>query len=383
MKCSSYLNFIYKKNRNEKVRNINLIILYTLLFAFLYICLLMIFSLNNTVYKTVSSNLEGENFNITYHRYSGSYFGNELYESVIDKTNDINIISVYSSSNNSNEFIRDFNYLSNEFVIVGDLKEEEKGVLLSQVYKSDYSVGDPFEVSYGEAKVCGFFESSESSYIIDIKYLVNNVEKSINQINIVINNNNLNKSSLNKIIKTYENILRDVSVMDHCSEYNLDIIINTFSKIKIYMIVGIIFTILISIIFVSTLFNTFSINVSEDSYFYAMLRVCGSSKKDLSMINLLENFIIIITSFVISIGLFFALYASLNKFFTKFVSLLFWAVLDDFSYEINVSFIPTFYIFLVPLLLSIIISTLNLIIKRRSSNIFNDSYLSDLNENEK
>lgn len=375
MKTKSDLIIIYKKNKNNKIKNINLIILYSILFSFIYICLLIILSLNRTIYKSVNNNID-ENFIITYSRFNRAYINSGTYQKLLNEIEKVEVVSIYSTVENSSELLYDFKYLNFDKII--NYSQGDSVVCLSYDYKDNYSLGDEFNVFYGKAKIIGFVESDESNIYLNLNYVIKNIDNCVQRIYFELDSSNLNKSKLDKILTTYKVMNKLIDVNDYCSNYDLDVFIKTFDKIKIFIIIGIIITILVSIIFISTIYNAFIINIEEDTRFYSMLRVCGLGKKDIYKIIFFENLLIIFSSYVISICLFFAIYSSLKKFFQNFIELFLKVMVDDFSYKLYISFVPSFYIFLIPLLIFIIIILLNLILKRNKFSFLNENYLKEL-----
>ncbi len=220
--------------------------------------------------------------------------------SIINKYQD-NIEYVYH--NETELYLYDFeNITRTDFEIeenynINKLTSNSASILLPMSLKENYNIGEFYEYKEIDLEIIGFFSSEnlDSYPIIDITYFSNNWD--LNRF-FVKSSNIISQSNIDKINQLYEelNSLKHFTV----SSYGINYYYENLNQSKILTYVMILCSIILMIVFSSTILNVILISLEENSYFIGMLRAIGCSNKKVFEIIFFEMIFILLFSTILS-----------------------------------------------------------------------------------
>lgn len=364
MKTISNFFIILKKTiKTGKVRCLSIITLTAILYILIFVTLLSSFSMKKTGNATYKENLSGEDIEISYscglNNVSYSSY-TKLKNVILDFDDDLK--AIYASNNQFDLYDFDYISLSSIDESLKDILLEDNGVFLNEEYKDSYSIGDYYSIDDTSFKVLGFFEG-DAMVIANLDYVLSLNSFSIRSVSFIYNFSDLKNSDINKLLSIYDEMNDYSSNQEYLYSSSLDLISDINKVSGIYLIGSIILIIIFTIFSVVAILNVYEINSKIDLEFYSILRLNGMTKSRINHFGMLENMIINIASFIISLLIFYAIFKPLKTFLLKLITIIFELSIDELYFDIKMVYDKNPLIFIIPLLLNLFFIALRLIIK--------------------
>lgn len=348
--------------KNGKIKSLNIILLFSVLYFIIYIIISSAFFVHQTANYTYKKNLSNEEIQVTY--YSGfSKITVSKYKNIIVEIGDLkdNLYEVFLYYGGI--YFYDYNYI--DIKLLDDKKLEENGVYLSKDYMDEYKIDDFYNMLDVNLKVLGFFEG-ENKIISNLDYALINDLCDESYMYYVFKYDDFNECSMNELIKTYNKVNNYLDETSSFSSRTIDTMIDIVKLVKKYSIISLTLAVCLIIYAVVAILNITSLNMKMDKYFYSMLRLLGVLKKELNLMQCFINIIFNVIALLLSLLLYYSIFKTLKIFLKKFILVIFNRYVDGFSYTIYMHYKINALIFILPFIVCVFMILIKTIIKSRS-----------------